>query len=382
MNLAIFTPYLTSMGGGEKYVLVLAEAIAKLPETSVTLLVYDIDFEKSRYQQFFNVSLTNVKTTILKNGTRDIKKVTEGFDTFINLSNFQLFVSNAHQTIQLLQVPYGELSASFIVEKILAGEIKDAAKDIFRLRLISECRNKKRITVTNSQFVHDTLLRHHNVESFILAPPIDDFFVEGIQKEKIILSVGRIFAGLYNQKRYDITTKVFRELAKKELSSWEYHIVGSVANDETTMTMLQQLQRENSGFPVFFHLNEPYAKLKEWYNRASLFWHAAGYEVDEEKFPERTEHFGMSTVEAMSAYAVPLVVNKGGQKEIVEQGMNGFVWNALDELKQQTILLAKDEQTRKRMANNARERFFFYSRNRFSEEAQKLIQKISSNTLA
>jgi glycosyltransferase involved in cell wall biosynthesis len=35
----------------------------------------------------------------------------------------------------------------------------------------------------------------------------------------------------------------------------------------------------------------------------------------------------------MAAGCVPVVVNKGGQPEIVEHGKNGFVWNTLDELK-------------------------------------------------
>jgi hypothetical protein len=40
-------------------------------------------------------------------------------------------------------------------------------------------------------------------------PPIDDFRVEG-PKERAILSVGRIFRGLYNDKRYDVMLDGFR----------------------------------------------------------------------------------------------------------------------------------------------------------------------------
>jgi glycosyltransferase involved in cell wall biosynthesis len=48
------------------------------------------------------------------------------------------------------------------------------------------------------------------------------------------------------------------------------------------------------------------------------------------------EHFGMTTVEAMAAGCVPLVMNKGGQKEIINVN-SGILWNSIGELSQTTI---------------------------------------------
>ena len=73
----------------------------------------------------------------------------------------------------------------------------------------------------------------------------------------------------------------------------------------------------------------------------------------------------IAAVEAMAAGAVPVVINKGGQPEIVQHGVNGFVWNTLDELKTYTQQLAEDPALRSRMSAAARVRAQDFSRERF-----------------
>jgi glycosyltransferase involved in cell wall biosynthesis len=56
--------------------------------------------------------------------------------------------------------------------------------------------------------------------------------------------------------------------------------------------------------------------------------------VNEEKNPENTEHFGITTLEAMATGAIPFVVAKGGQKEIVSD--ERLFWETEDELAKKT----------------------------------------------
>jgi glycosyltransferase involved in cell wall biosynthesis len=58
-----------------------------------------------------------------------------------------------------------------------------------------------------------------------------------------------------------------------------------------------------------------------------------GYGEDPERHPERFEHFGMTTAEAMAAGCVPMVIAAGGQVEIVRDGGDGFWWSSPAELK-------------------------------------------------
>jgi glycosyltransferase involved in cell wall biosynthesis len=87
---------------------------------------------------------------------------------------------------------------------------------------------------------------------------------------------------------------------------------------------------------------------------AKIYWHATGFAEDETTHPERMEHFGITTVEAMAAGCVPVVINKGGHPEIIQHGVNGFLWNTREELKQYTTVLIQDKALRGRMAATAR----------------------------
>ena len=79
------------------------------------------------------------------------------------------------------------------------------------------------------------------------------------------------------------------------------------------------------------------------YGKSSIYWHATGYGEDN---PKKFEHFGISTVEAMAAECIPVVINLGGQPEIVEQSVNGFLWNSIPELKKFSLKLVNTKSVR------------------------------------
>ena len=103
-------------------------------------------------------------------------------------------------------------------------------------------------------------------------------------------------------------------------------------------------------------VNLAHARIKSLYRRAKIFWHAAGMGVDENLQPEWLEHFGMTTVEAMAAGCVPVVINKGGQPEIVEHGVSGFCWNTVEEWECYTVRLMHDDALFQKMSDAARRR--------------------------
>jgi glycosyltransferase involved in cell wall biosynthesis len=88
----------------------------------------------------------------------------------------------------------------------------------------------------------------------------------------------------------------------------------------------------------------------------------------------RVEHFGISTVEAMAAGCVPVVINRGGQTEIIEHGTTGFLWDTLAELKEYTATLVNDEALRARMAEAARTSAQRFSREAFAENFRRLLR--------
>ena len=117
----------------------------------------------------------------------------------------------------------------------------------------------------------------------------------------------------------------FKEMVTKGLKDWKFVLAVSVQKkDETEFEVMQKAAK---GFPIEFLVNKSNDELWDIYSKAKIYWHASGFGEDLEKNPEYAEHFGISTVEAMGAGAVPVVINAGGQTEIVADGENGFLWN-------------------------------------------------------
>jgi glycosyltransferase involved in cell wall biosynthesis len=104
---------------------------------------------------------------------------------------------------------------------------------------------------------------------------------------------------------------------------------------------------------VSLHLDISRNELEQLYGKASIFWHAAGVQCDPEAEPECMEHFGIATAEAMSAGAVPLVVNRGGQPGILGDSESGILWNTFEECKDATWKLIHDQARLDQMSSRA-----------------------------
>ena len=117
------------------------------------------------------------------------------------------------------------------------------------------------------------------------------------------------------------------------------------------------------------------SQLSETLSRAKIFWHAAGLTVDEQAHPEHCEHFGISTVEAMAAGCVPVVIGKGGQAEVVRHGVDGYVCRSLDEMAHWTKTLIVDEQKLATMSASARTRAERFSEARSMSDLTQLLAR-------
>jgi glycosyltransferase involved in cell wall biosynthesis len=80
-------------------------------------------------------------------------------------------------------------------------------------------------------------------------------------------------------------------------------------------------------------------------------------------------------VEAMAAGAVPIVLGKGGQKEIVEPGKNGLWWFKKEELITETLKLISNEEKMRGLAESAILRSKAFTKEKFKEEILSLTQK-------
>lgn len=201
-----------------------------------------------------------------------------------------------------------------------------------------------------SEFTNEWLVRYWEKEGTILYPPVDvEAFTPRPERKQIILSVGRFFRGSHN-KKHDVMIRVFRQLVREGLRGWELHLAGSVEPGERHERYFHECQRLARDLPVIFHVDAPFAELKELYESSSIYWHAAGYGARE---PILFEHFGITPVEAMAGGCVPLLVGKGGLPELVEDGVSGFIWRSTADLKRLTRMVVSDSGLAERVRRQA-----------------------------
>lgn len=228
-----------------------------------------------------------------------------------------------------------------------------------------------------SQFTRTWTRRWWDVDCEILPPPADGDFADAAKTDTII-SVGRFATGGHTKKQLEMVT-AFQRARGGELRGWEYFCVGGLSDSPEDQAYYNTVRDAAADASAHVLANVERARLRGLYEHAKVFWHAAGYGDDVESHPELAEHFGIVTVEAMSAGCVPVVVNKGGQPEIVEHGVSGFLWDTLEELTEYTSLLARDEQLRARMSEAARRRARAFNREAFVNRLLELLRPLLSS---
>jgi glycosyltransferase involved in cell wall biosynthesis len=227
----------------------------------------------------------------------------------------------------------------------------------------------------NSEYTRKWIRYFWQRNSEVLYPLID---VEGFQagkKSNQILNVGRYFAGQHNKKHLTLV-EAFKELVDQGLQGWELHLVGGSTPGEEHVEYLRNIHKAAEGYPISIHSDISFQELKQLYSQSAIYWHASGYNEDELKDPDKFEHFGITTVEAMASGCVPVVIGKGGQPEIVRHGVNGFLWQNLDELKGYTLKLVGDPSLRERISAAACADSHQYDRAHFHLRVDQLLQQI------
>ena len=215
--------------------------------------------------------------------------------------------------------------------------------------------------------------RWWDIETSILYPPVDIAFNE-IPKANLVLSVGR-FATYSHSKRQIDTMTAYRDMrARSLLQGWCCSSVGGLAENSDDRHYFDEVCRLAAECGAHVTPNIRREELRTLFERAKIFWHAAGYGAGPDASPFQAEHFGIATVEAMAAGAVPVVYDHGGQAEIVEHGRSGFLWRTLEELQDYTVRLAGDERLRERMGAAARVRASRFSRETFVRNLLRLVE--------
>lgn len=358
MKAAIYSPYLDTLGGGEKYMMTIAELLSKSGFEVDVLLdehlhSFKAEYLKSQLSERFALDLHEaafIKAPVGK-GSNILERLffLTNYDSLFYLTDGSIFYPTAKKNILHIQSPLPGQPA-----KSWWGKIKLKGWNLI---------------VYNSNFTKDHSKENWPIQSEVIYPPVDTDKIRPLKKKKYILSVGRFSAYLKDKKQANLI-RAFKELASENVKDWTLHLVGSAGEgDKNYINELREMAR---GLPVKFYPNLERNKLIKLYGESSIYWHASGLGEND---PTKMEHFGISTVEAMAAGCVPVVIAKGGQTEIVEAGKSGYLWENLEDLKETTIKLIKDDNIRNLTARKATLRSRKFRKEIFADKILKIVQK-------
>lgn len=353
MKIGIFSPYLDTASGGEKYMLTAAECLSWDNEVLVLLdeKLWKIGWDeiKDKNESVHGLDLSRVRAVKFP-----LAKV-HVLGKLLFIHSLDLMLVNCDGSFSYSSAKKGILHFQLPVKlkKDLWSQIKAMSWSS---------------AIYNSEFTRYYIESQFKFGGQVIYPPVDVGKFKGAEKGKQIVNVGR-FVGHGNPKKQDVMIEAFKKLVKLgSLRGWSLHLAGGLM--EGNEGWLDKLKRMGEGYEVCFYPNMPLEELQKIYGCSAIYWHAMGFE---EVDPKRFEHFGISTVEAMAAGCVPVVINKGGQREIVEDGVSGYLWDDLNQLIEKTLLVIKDTKLRQRLSRQAIVRSKDFSKEAFVNKIHELV---------
>jgi len=343
-KILVHSPYWHVGGGGERYVLTAAQCLS-------TEFLVSTDVADSGNLSFLGKSLGLDLSRVKAVGKiAEVSKV-KGYDGIFWLSDGSIpFLPFFQTKVIHFQAPFKNVGGKSLKNK---------------LKLIGAK------VICNSEYTKKFIDREFGINSTVIYPPVETDKFKPMEKDRLILTVGR-FSSSSQFKRHDLLIEAFKDLLKSGIKGWRMVIVGKV-EDPQSLKIISGLRSKIKGLPIAIKTDLEHKRLRFLYGQSSIYWHAAGYGADLNKNPERAEHFGISTVEAMAAGAVPFSFSAGGQLEIIRNGENGFLWNNPHELISLTKKIIDDDKLREKISISAIRRSENFSREIFCQKIRNLF---------
>jgi len=303
--------------------------------------------EKGRHPQI--VDAGEVDTCRDENPFHPVSRESGNFDIFINNGMLEMVYPLANTSLFICHFPERKKSRYFYVHRYT---------QIVHNSVYTASWIEKRWNLTPHKHIY---------------PPVDmEPAAFPLKKENIILSVSRFDEG-GNKQQLDMI-RVFQDLVRsqpREMAGWKLVLVGGSPRHNPYLERIRAYLQRSAAEAIELKVNVPASELKSEYERAKIFWHFCGLGQTD---PAKVEHFGMTVAEAMQNGCVPVVFRGGGQTEIVEDGLSGFLFSSEKELTDKTLGLLENPGRLEEMSGRAHESGREFRREVFTDKVRDYFQ--------
>jgi GT2 family glycosyltransferase len=355
-RIGVYNNFWTTLGGGEHHACIIASALQNFGPVD---LISEIEFSIEDLENQFEVNLMYCRKIIRSaEELHHNRNITGEYDLFINSTYGSDLISYAKKSIYIVSFPF-------------RFSVREEKYDLFL---------ENYLFWANSKYTAHWIKNWWGVGADIFYPSIKlpGKKISWQAKRKIILHVGRFFRHGHNKKQKEIL-KVFSKLHRENsIRDWKLVLIGQVSNENMDYFLeVKDLARD---LPVEIFNNVARGKLLGHYREAAIYVHATGLNEETSINPEMNEHFGISTVEAMSYGCVPIVIDKGGQPEIVEDDLSGYLFSNEQSFEEKLLKCINcfefDNALFNQFQENAMGRSKMFGRDEFGERVRKAIESM------
>lgn len=390
MKIAVYNEQADNVAGGAEYVVAtIAEALsddhdvdilhhkARLTTEALTL-AYATDMSRVTLRYIPRIPSTSFWSNTVRRDTAERNK-------YASVDRqYDLMIASVHNVPPFCSASRGALFVhfpSFDRDRTWPW-INDgrSPRKILR-RAYARCEWRRRfggyqVVMANSGFTRDYVSQWWHLNAEVVFAPGGSLLPTSTQHPKapLILSVGRYASGRRSKNQVEMMGAFAELKMRKAAADWLYTSVGALGDNADDVAYFRLAEAAAVGLPTSVLADASRQTVSSLYHDADIFWHAAGLTANGN--PAMMEHFGIVTVEAMAAGCIPVVLSYGGQREIVEHGVSGFLCSTLAEMVEYTFLLVADSSLRAQMRLAAQQRAQLFSKDAFVQRVLRVLAPV------
>jgi glycosyltransferase involved in cell wall biosynthesis len=395
LRVGIFDHMSADLGGGQLVTARMASQLSR--ECSVEIIHNGAGYSKDQLGAAFAVDLGSVSERIVPDvpesfsvpGPRSLLSyLTEGlrFDRALT-SPYDIFVYSGHGVPPVCYARNGIIYCHFPFEEDpLAAEGRESLRRhrtaLGRLartvgyQWLWSRRFRGYRPLANSEFTASWVERLWKVVPSVVYPPVTP--INPAIKRNLIVSIGRF--DRRDRKQFKAQVRSFRNFLGRVNEDWTLRVLGFCRDSSEDREQVEELHKFARDLPITFVVNADRETIVSSLGEAKLFWNTRGLaEEGAEALPPRLmEHFGIATVEAMSAGCVPCAPANGGQVEIIEHGISGILCADERALAEESSRLARTQRVWVEMSHRARERSSAFRPAMFDERISEVVHELAA----